>query len=76
LSLAVAIGVDGSYWEVLKDMTLSTTACEPTKFTLELCSKYSRIVIKASNGMYLRAEQNGNIQATCANSRQATQWEF
>jgi hypothetical protein len=26
--------------------------------------------------MYLRAEQNGSIQATCQNSRQATQWEF
>ncbi|CAF1359661.1 unnamed protein product [Adineta steineri] len=67
---------DGLYWEILNDLYVSVSSCEPSKFALELCSSYSRVVIKAPNGMYLRAEQNGSIQATCQNSRQATQWEF
>ena len=67
---------DGFYWEILNDLTISVTGCEPSKFALELCSAHSRVVIKAPNGMYLRAEQNGTIQATCQQSRQATQWAF
>ncbi|CAF0815102.1 unnamed protein product [Adineta steineri] len=69
-------GSDGMYWEILSDLTISVTGHEPSKFMLELCSTHSRIIIKAPNGMYLRAEQNGSIQATCEYSRQATQWEF
>jgi len=64
------------YWEILNDLNLSVSGHEPSKFALELCSSYSKIIIKAPNGMYLRAEQNGSIQATCQHSRQATQWEF
>lgn len=64
------------YWEMVNDLSISATGCEPSKFALELCATHSRIVIKAPNGMYLRAEQNGSIQANCENSRQATQWEF
>ena len=67
---------DGFYWDVSNDLNVSVTGSEPSKFALELCASYSRVVIKAPNGMYLRAEQNGSIQATCQNSRQATQWEF
>ena len=67
---------DGLYWEISNDLTISVSACEPSKFSLELCSSSSRVVIKAPNGMYLRAEQSGSIQAICQNSRQATQWEF
>ena len=52
-------------------LNVSVSGHEPSKFALELCSSHSRIVIKAPNGMYLRAEQNGNIQATCQTSRQA-----
>jgi len=64
------------YWEILNGSNVSVSGREPSKFILELCSSHSRIVIKASNGMYLRAEQNGSIQATCQHARQATQWEF
>lgn len=64
------------YWDLLSDSNISVTGYEPSKFILELCSAYSRVVIKAPNGMYLRAEQNGSIQATCQYNRQATQWEF
>lgn len=70
------IGSDGMYWDLLSDSNISVTGYEPSKFILELCSAYSRVVIKAPNGMYLRAEQNGSIQATCQYNRQATQWEF
>jgi hypothetical protein len=70
------IGSDGLYWEILNDLNISVSGCEPSKFELELCPSHSRVVIKAPNGMYLRAEQNGSIEATCQNSRQATQWEF
>jgi hypothetical protein len=70
------IGLDGLYWEILSDLNISVSGHEPSKFALELCSSHSRIVIKAPNGMYLRAEQNGSIQATCPSNRQATQWEF
>ncbi|CAF1230727.1 unnamed protein product [Adineta ricciae] len=69
-------GSDGLYWEISNDLNISVSACEPSKFSLELCSASSRVVIKAPNGMYLRAEQSGSIQAICQNSRQATQWEF
>ena len=69
-------GADGSYWELLNDSTISTTGCEPSKFSFELCSTYSRILIKAPNGKYLRAEQNGSVQANVQNVQQATQWEF
>jgi hypothetical protein len=64
------------YWDISNDFNISVTGHEPSKFALELCSSHSRIVIKAPNGMYLRAEQNGSIRATCQHSRQATQWEF
>ncbi len=70
------IGSDGLYWELSDDSNISVSGCEPSKFALELCSSHSRVVIKGPNGMYLRAEQNGSVQATCQNSRQATQWEF
>ncbi|UJR23758.1 hypothetical protein I4U23_026735 [Adineta vaga] len=69
-------GSDGKYWEILNDLTVSVTGNEPSKFVLELCSSHSRILLKAPNGMYLQAEQNGSIHATCENSRQAIQWEF
>ncbi|CAF0800618.1 unnamed protein product [Rotaria sordida] len=69
-------GSDGMYWEILSDLSISVSGREPTKFILELCPAYSRIVIKASNGMYLHAEQNGIIQASCEQSRHAIQWEF
>jgi hypothetical protein len=64
------------YWDISNDLNISVTAHEPSKFAFELCSSHSRIVIKAPNGMYLRAEQNGSIRASCQHSRQATQWEF
>jgi len=64
------------YWEILSDLNVSVSGHEPSKFVLELCSSHSKIIIKAPNGMYLRAEQNGSIKATCEYSRQATQWEF
>ena len=64
------------YWEVLSDLNVSVSGHESSKFALELCSSHSRIVIKASNGMYLRAEQNGSIKASCQHNRQATRWEF
>ena len=70
------LGIDGFYWELTNDLNLSVSGCEPSKFSLELCSSHSRVVIKGPNGMYLRAEQSGSIQATCENSRQASQWEF
>lgn len=70
------IGSDGLYWEIANDETISVSGCEPSKFAFELCPTYSRIVIKASNGMYLQAEQNGSIQAICQHSHRATQWEF
>lgn len=70
------IGSDGKYWEILNDLTISVTGNEPSKFILELCSTNSRILLKAPNGMYLQAEQNGSIHATCEYNRQATQWEF
>lgn len=69
-------GADGSFWELLNDLTISTTGCEPSKFSFELCSKSSRIVIKAPNGKYFRAEQNGSVQANADDVQQATQWEF
>ncbi|CAF1185518.1 unnamed protein product [Adineta ricciae] len=69
-------GSDGKYWEILKDLTISVTGDDPSKFVIELCSSHSRILLKAPNGMYLRAEQNGSIHATCEYSRQATQWDF
>ncbi|CAF3821814.1 unnamed protein product, partial [Rotaria magnacalcarata] len=74
--LFFVLGSDGVYWEILNDLSICVSGCEPSKFALELCPSHSRVVIKAPNGMYLRAEQNGSIQATCQNSRQATQWEF
>src|SRR6185369_11806454 len=52
------VGANGLYWEIQNDLTLSATGCEPSKFALELCQTHSRIVIKAPNGMYVRAEQN------------------
>lgn len=64
------------YWEILSDLNVSVTGQEPSKFSFELCSSHSKIVIKAPNGMYLRAEQNGSIQAICQSNREATQWEF
>ena len=64
------------YWEILSDLNVSVSGHEPSKFALELCSSHSKIVIKASNGMYLRAEQNGSIQASCEHNRLATRWEF
>lgn len=76
ISFFLNIGSDGLYWEILNDLSISASGCEPSKFALELCSSHSRVVIKAPNAMYLRAEQNGSIQATCQNSRQATQWEL
>lgn len=69
-------GPDGLYWEISSDFNVSVTGHEPAKFIFELCSSHARILIKAANGMYLKAEQNGTIQAICPNSRQATQWEF
>lgn len=69
-------GPDGLFWEILSDSSVSVSGHEPSKFVLELCSAHSRIVIKAANGMYLRAEQNGMIQAICPQMQQATQWEF
>ncbi|CAF1463030.1 unnamed protein product [Rotaria magnacalcarata] len=69
-------GVDGMYWEISSDSNISVSGREPSKFAIELCTSHSRIVLKGPNGMYLRAEQNGSIQASCQNSRQATQWEF
>ena len=71
-----SIGAEGMYWEILNDFNVSVTGHESTRFILELCSSHSRVLIKAPNGMYLRAEQNGSIKATCEHSRQATQWEF
>ncbi|CAF0757219.1 unnamed protein product [Rotaria sp. Silwood1] len=53
-------GSDGLYWEILNDLSISVNGCEPSKFALELCSSHSRVIIKAPNGMYLRAEQNGS----------------
>jgi hypothetical protein len=76
LIIFVFLGSDGLYWEILDDLNVSASGSEPSKFSLELCSSNSRVVIKAPNEMYLRVEQNGSIQATCQNSRQATQWEF
>lgn len=64
------------YWELSKDSTISVSGHDPSKFIIELCPTHSKILIKALNGMYLRAEQNGSIQANCQHSRQATQWEF
>lgn len=64
------------YWETLSDLNISVSGREPSKFAIELCTSHSRVVIKATNGMYLRAEQNGSIRASCQHSRQATQWEF
>lgn len=69
-------GPDGAYWEVSNDLTITATGCEPSKFALELAPTHSRILIKASNGMYLRAEQSGSILANSTSSQRATQWEF
>jgi hypothetical protein len=72
----VKLDSDGMYWELLNDLNISVTGREPSKFIIELCPSHSKIVLKAANGMYLRAEQNGSIKAICQHSRQATQWEF
>lgn len=69
-------GSDGFYWELSPELNLSVSSSEPMKFTLELCSSHSRVLIKGPNGMYLRAEPSGNIHARCENNRQATEWEF
>jgi len=66
---------NGLYWCLSSDLSVSVTGREPSKFSIELC-KQNRILVKAPNGQYLRAEQNGNITATCNNSQQGTQWEF
>lgn len=76
MNFVVQTGADGFYWEVLGDQTLSVSGSEPSKFSIELTSVHSKILIKAANGMYLRAEQNGAIQANAQNSRQATTWDF
>lgn len=70
------LGPDGLYWEMSNDLNVSVSGHEPGKFIFELCPSHARIIIKAPNGMYLKAEQNGMIQAICPSSRQATQWEF
>ena len=66
---------NGKYWAVDSDGMINADSDSQTPFNIELYG-YSKMAIKAANGSYLRAEQNGIVCAKENEIEKATLWEY
>ena len=73
-TICVFAGGNGHYWAVDGEGNINSDSKEPQPFFFQLVGQ-SKFVIKASNGCFLKGEQNGIV---CANVdfAKATHWEF
>jgi fascin 1/2 len=70
-------GHNDRYWTVdpVDGSSLIADSVTPQPFILELCGM-SRVAIRAPNGNYISAEQNGTMWAKHAELEKATLWEY
>jgi hypothetical protein len=69
-------GNNGKYWCVDKDGFISAESASAQPFYMELCGQSKCVLRAASNGCYLKGEQNGIITAKSADRATATAWEY
>ncbi len=69
-------GSNGKYWCVDKDSFVSAESISAQAFYMELCGQSKCVLRAASNGCYLKGEQNGIITAKSQDRATATAWEY
>ena len=71
---SIVTGSNGKYWSVGSDGSINADSNEAHPFQFELCGQ-SRFYVRASNGCYIKGEQNGIFNAS-ADLSKATKWEY
>ena len=70
----ISTGSNGKYWSVGSDGSINADSNEAHPFQFELCGQ-SRFYVRASNGCYIKGEQNGIFNAS-GDLIKATKWEY
>ena len=68
-------GHNGKYWDLNTESMLDAVSEEPKAFRLQFEGQ-SRFAIKAPNGCFIKAEQNGIMCAKVIDVTEATLWEY
>ena len=68
-------GSNGKYWDVDNEGMINAVSEQPKAFLIQITGQ-SRCAVKAPNGSFIKAEQNGIMSAKVIDVAQATCWEF
>ena len=68
-------GANGRFWKINANKKVTADGDEPELFTLEFVA-YTRFLIRAVNGFYLKGQQNGSFTATGSSAGPNTLWEY